>query len=52
MGSFKLRLVIYFMLLALLPLVAATVAFSEVADRRRGRLDRDPRCAGRDEGSS
>ena len=26
MGSFKLRLVIYFMLLALLPLVAATVA--------------------------
>ncbi len=33
MGSFKLRLVIYFMLLALLPLVAATVAFSEVALR-------------------
>jgi diguanylate cyclase (GGDEF)-like protein len=33
MGSFKLRLVIYFMLLALLPLVAATVAFSEVARR-------------------
>ncbi len=33
MGSFKLRLVIYFMLLALLPLVAATVAFSEVAER-------------------
>ena len=33
MGSFKLRLVIYFMLLALLPLVAATVAFSEVAQR-------------------
>jgi diguanylate cyclase (GGDEF)-like protein len=31
MGSFKLRLVIYFMLLALLPLVAATVAFTEVA---------------------
>jgi diguanylate cyclase (GGDEF)-like protein len=33
MGSFKLRLVMYFMLLALLPLVAATVAFSEVAQR-------------------
>ena len=33
MGSFKLRLVIYFMLLALLPLVAATVAVSEVAER-------------------
>ena len=33
MGSFKLRLVIYFMLLALLPLVAATAAFSEVAER-------------------
>jgi diguanylate cyclase (GGDEF)-like protein len=33
MGSFKLRLVIYFMLLALLPLVAATFAFSEVAER-------------------
>ena len=33
MGSFKLRLVIYFMLLALLPLVAATVAFGEVAER-------------------
>jgi diguanylate cyclase (GGDEF)-like protein len=33
MGSFKLRLVIYFMLLALLPLVAATWAFSEVARR-------------------
>src|SRR5687767_13794777 len=31
MGSFKLRLVIYFMLLSLLPLVAATVAFTEVA---------------------
>jgi diguanylate cyclase (GGDEF)-like protein len=31
MGSFKLRLVIYFMLLALLPLVAATVAFTEGA---------------------
>ena len=31
MGSFKLRLVIYFMLLALLPLVAVTVAFTEVA---------------------
>ncbi len=33
MGSFKLRLVIYFMLVALLPLLAATVAFSEVAER-------------------
>ena len=33
MGSFKLRLVIYFMLLALLPLVAATVAGGEVAER-------------------
>jgi diguanylate cyclase (GGDEF)-like protein len=33
MGSFKLRLVIYFMLLALLPLVAATFAFGEVAER-------------------
>jgi diguanylate cyclase (GGDEF)-like protein len=33
MGSFKLRLVTYFMLLALLPLVAATVAFGEVAER-------------------
>jgi diguanylate cyclase (GGDEF)-like protein len=33
MGSFKLRLVTYFMLLSLLPLVAATWAFSEVAQR-------------------
>lgn len=33
MGSFKLRLVIYFMLLSLLPLLAATWAFSEVARR-------------------
>jgi diguanylate cyclase (GGDEF)-like protein len=32
-GSFKLRLVTYFVLLSLLPLVAATWAFSEVADR-------------------
>jgi diguanylate cyclase (GGDEF)-like protein len=33
MGSFKLRLVTYFMLLSLLPLIAATWAFSEVARR-------------------
>jgi diguanylate cyclase (GGDEF)-like protein len=33
MGSFKLRLVTFFMLLSLLPLVAATWAFSEVAKR-------------------
>ncbi|HXV59008.1 MAG TPA: diguanylate cyclase [Gaiellaceae bacterium] len=33
MGSFKLRLVTYFMVLALLPLVAAYVGFSEVAGR-------------------
>jgi diguanylate cyclase (GGDEF)-like protein len=33
MGSFKLRLVIYFMLLALFPLLAATWAFGEVAER-------------------
>ena len=33
MGSFRLRLVIYFMLLSLLPLAAATWAFSEVAKR-------------------
>jgi diguanylate cyclase (GGDEF)-like protein len=33
MGSFKLRLVTYFLLLALLPLVAAYVGFSEVAQR-------------------
>jgi len=33
MGSFKLRLVIYFMLLALFPLLAATWAFGEVAKR-------------------
>ncbi|MGH3023346.1 MAG: diguanylate cyclase [Gaiellaceae bacterium] len=33
MGSFKLRLVIYFLLLALLPLVAAYVGFNEVAGR-------------------
>jgi diguanylate cyclase (GGDEF)-like protein len=33
MGSFKLRLVTYFVLLALVPLVAASWAFSEVATR-------------------
>ena len=33
MGSFKLRLVTYFTLLSLLPLIAATWAFSEVAQR-------------------
>ena len=33
MGSFKLRLVTYFLLLAILPLVAASWAFSEVATR-------------------
>lgn len=33
MGSFKLRLVTYFMLLSLLPLLAAAWAFSEVAKR-------------------
>lgn len=33
MGSFKLRLVTYFMLLSLLPLLAATWAFNEVAQR-------------------
>ena len=33
MGSFKLRLVTYFLLLSLLPLLAATWAFSEVARR-------------------
>ena len=33
MGSFKLRLVTYFLLLALLPLLAASWAFSEVAAR-------------------
>jgi diguanylate cyclase (GGDEF)-like protein len=33
MGSFKLRLVTYFMLLSLLPLLAATWAFREVARR-------------------
>ena len=33
MGSFKLRLVTYFLLLSLLPLVAATWGFSEVAKR-------------------
>ena len=33
MGSFKLRLVTYFLLLALLPLLAASWAFSEVATR-------------------
>jgi diguanylate cyclase (GGDEF)-like protein len=33
MGSFKLRLVTYFVLLSLVPLVAATWAFSEVATR-------------------
>ncbi|MGH3034718.1 MAG: diguanylate cyclase [Gaiellaceae bacterium] len=33
MGSFKLRLVTYFLLLSLLPLLAATWAFSEVAQR-------------------
>jgi diguanylate cyclase (GGDEF)-like protein len=40
MGSFKLRLVTYFMLLSLLPLLAATWAFSEVAQRgERGGVD-------------
>ena len=33
MGSFKLRLLTYFLLLALLPLLAASWAFSEVATR-------------------
>jgi diguanylate cyclase (GGDEF)-like protein len=33
MGSFKLRLVIYFLLLALVPLAVATMAFGEVAVR-------------------
>jgi diguanylate cyclase (GGDEF)-like protein len=33
LGSFKLRLVTYFLLLALLPLLAASWAFSEVASR-------------------
>ena len=33
MGSFKIRLVTYFLLLALLPLLAASWAFSEVATR-------------------
>jgi diguanylate cyclase (GGDEF)-like protein len=33
LGSFKLRLVTYFLLLAILPLVAASWAFSEVATR-------------------
>ena len=33
MGSFKLRLVTYFLLLALVPLIAASWAFSEVATR-------------------
>src|SRR5919204_325033 len=33
MGSFKLRLVTYFLLLALVPLLAASWAFSEVATR-------------------
>ncbi|MEO8290753.1 MAG: diguanylate cyclase [Gaiellaceae bacterium] len=33
MGSFKLRLVTYFLLLSLLPLLAASWAFSEVASR-------------------
>src|SRR5688572_9250116 len=33
MGSFKLRLVTYFLLLSLVPLVAASWAFSEVATR-------------------
>lgn len=40
MGSFKLRLVTYFMVLALLPLVAAYVGFSEVAGRgESGQVD-------------
>lgn len=40
MGSFKLRLVTYFMVLALLPLVAAYVGFSEVAGRgEAGQVD-------------
>ena len=33
MGSFKLRLVTYFVLLALVPLLAASWAFSEVATK-------------------
>ena len=33
MGSFKVRLVTYFLLLALLPLLAASWAFSQVATR-------------------
>ena len=40
MGSFKLRLVTYFLLLALLPLAAAAWAFNEVAQRsERGSAD-------------
>ena len=40
MGSFKLRLVTYFLLLSLLPLLAASWAFSEVAGRgERGSAD-------------
>ena len=40
MGSFKLRLVTYFLLLSLLPLLAASWAFSEVASRgERGNAD-------------
>ena len=33
MGSFKLRLLTYFLLLSLVPLLAASWAFSEVATR-------------------
>ncbi|MGI8607354.1 MAG: diguanylate cyclase [Gaiellaceae bacterium] len=40
MGSFKLRLVAFFLLLSLLPLIAALWAFSEVAERSEtGRAD-------------
>jgi diguanylate cyclase (GGDEF)-like protein len=40
LGSFKLRLVTYFLLLSLLPLLAASWAFSEVASRgERGSAD-------------
>jgi diguanylate cyclase (GGDEF)-like protein len=40
MGSFKLRLVTYFLLLSLLPLLAAAWAFNEVAERsERGSAD-------------
>ena len=40
LGSFKLRLVAFFLLLSLLPLIAALWAFSEVAQRSEtGRAD-------------